>query len=247
MGEFLYHTNCDECNSSDAKAVYLGGSTFCFSCKAYKRGSVFSPIDKPKKLTKSLPDDLSYEYFPAAVEWFNKYGLSIEDIRRQNIQSSKSTQSVYFCWYATEDSLGEEKSKTPIAWQRRNFSDYGPKYSSSGELGTVFPIYSGDLRRDRALLIVEDCLSAIKALKTGLVDTMPCLTSGLPISKLKVLAGLYSRFTVWLDGDMFKNAQEMAYQLQLFDCDAKAVWTKEDPKCYNVQQIESVLLTGKLS
>lgn len=216
---------------------------------------MFSPIDKPKKPTKSLPHDISYEYFPAAVEWFNKYGLSIEDIKRHRIQSSKSTQSIYFCWYATEDSSREEKETSkeqPLAWQRRNFSGHGPKYITYGDINTIYPIYMcsgymGSGRRATNLLLVEDCLSAIKALKTGLVDTMPCLTSGLPISKLKVLAGLYDTFTVWLDGDMFKNAQEMAYQLQLFDCNARAVYTKEDPKCYSVQQIESVLLTGKLS
>lgn len=216
---------------------------------------MFSPIDKPKKELKHLPYDLSYEYFPKAVEWFNKYGLSIEDARWHRIQSSQSTQSVYFIWYdkPIEGSIEKETSKEqPLAWQRRNFTEYGPKYSSSGELGNVYPIYQRSngirqlVRRSTHLLIVEDCLSAIKALKTGLVSTMPCLTSGLPISKLKVLAGLYDTFTVWLDGDMFKNAQEMAYQLQLFDCDAKAVWTKEDPKCYSVKQIESVLLTGKL-
>lgn len=34
-GDFLYHEPCDECGSSDAKAVYDNGTAFCFSCKAY--------------------------------------------------------------------------------------------------------------------------------------------------------------------------------------------------------------------
>lgn len=31
-GEFLYHTSCDSCGSSDANAVYSTDTTYCFSC-----------------------------------------------------------------------------------------------------------------------------------------------------------------------------------------------------------------------
>lgn len=31
-GEFLYHTSCPYCGSSDAVAVYSGGTSYCFSC-----------------------------------------------------------------------------------------------------------------------------------------------------------------------------------------------------------------------
>lgn len=36
---FLYHTNCDTCGSSDAKAVYDDDHTYCFSCGEHSRGS----------------------------------------------------------------------------------------------------------------------------------------------------------------------------------------------------------------
>ena len=35
---FLYHSNCDECGSSDANSVYDDGHTYCFSCKTTQRG-----------------------------------------------------------------------------------------------------------------------------------------------------------------------------------------------------------------
>lgn len=34
-GDFLYHTSCERCGSSDAKAVYSSGTAFCFSCESY--------------------------------------------------------------------------------------------------------------------------------------------------------------------------------------------------------------------
>ena len=33
--EFVRHEPCEECGSSDAKAVYSSGSAFCFSCRTY--------------------------------------------------------------------------------------------------------------------------------------------------------------------------------------------------------------------
>ena len=33
MAEFLRHEPCEVCGSSDAKAIYDDGNTFCFSCQ----------------------------------------------------------------------------------------------------------------------------------------------------------------------------------------------------------------------
>lgn len=34
-GKFLYHSPCEKCGSSDAKAVYSTGTAYCFSCETY--------------------------------------------------------------------------------------------------------------------------------------------------------------------------------------------------------------------
>lgn len=36
-GTFLYHSPCEKCGSSDAKAVYSSGTAYCFSCESYFR------------------------------------------------------------------------------------------------------------------------------------------------------------------------------------------------------------------
>lgn len=33
--EFLYHTHCDDCGSSDANSVFSDGHTFCYACDAW--------------------------------------------------------------------------------------------------------------------------------------------------------------------------------------------------------------------
>jgi len=35
QNQFIRHTSCEACGSSDANALYEGGSTYCFGCQAY--------------------------------------------------------------------------------------------------------------------------------------------------------------------------------------------------------------------
>lgn len=56
MGAFLRHESCDECGSSDGKAVYEGGSSHCFVCKHTVASQEYldSLDDKPKHRVKSF-------------------------------------------------------------------------------------------------------------------------------------------------------------------------------------------------
>ncbi len=51
-GTYLYKTNCEECGSSDANAVYSSDTTHCFSCGFTRRlneGEVMEPIPTQKE------------------------------------------------------------------------------------------------------------------------------------------------------------------------------------------------------
>lgn len=58
-GEFVRHTHCDKCGSSDARAVYSNGTSFCFSCQDWGRDEEVVQV-RPK--SKSSMPLLSYEY-----------------------------------------------------------------------------------------------------------------------------------------------------------------------------------------
>lgn len=56
-GEFQYHEPCENCGSSDAKAVYTNGSAYCFSCETW-----YPSKDRdPQRRSKPVPKDLLTE------------------------------------------------------------------------------------------------------------------------------------------------------------------------------------------
>lgn len=198
------------------------------------------------------------------LDWVGKYDISVESLIRQGVACSERQRKLFFIWRSPEG--------TVQGWQSRNFQEGSVKYTSSGNLEQQpLPIYrrgnepiSGRIQ----IVLTEDCLSAIKIaeqldcpstkcnadgqrllkpLEAPTFDAMPCLTSSLSTSKLKRLAGLYGAFLVWLDSDMFHNAQEMVRKLQIMGCEARAIWTPLDPKCYKSEEICNTLLTGRSS
>lgn len=52
MANFLKHTNCEKCGSSDAKAIYEGGSSYCWSCRSVKPSEEFLEANKDKQVKK---------------------------------------------------------------------------------------------------------------------------------------------------------------------------------------------------
>jgi twinkle protein len=59
--EFLYHTACENCGSSDARAVYSNDTSYCFACSNWE-GS--NNTTAPKKVERSMQNQqlLKYEY-----------------------------------------------------------------------------------------------------------------------------------------------------------------------------------------
>lgn len=139
-----------------------------------------------------------------------------------------------------------------ILAQGRNFHPLAKsRYQTYGSPEDCLPIYYQNKETEgnnhsntRALVVVEDCLSAIKIARQS--DSMPVLSSDLSRTKLKRLARQFGAFLVWLDSDMYHKAQRIAQRLEFLGCEAKAVWTPLDPKEYSDKEISNVLLTGRL-
>ena len=60
MANFLRHTNCEKCGSSDAKAIYEGGSSYCWSCQAVKPSDEFKEANqkKPSRVRSSVKKEV---------------------------------------------------------------------------------------------------------------------------------------------------------------------------------------------
>lgn len=77
--EFLHHTSCDSCGSTDANAVYSNGTAYCFSCSTWSKGTSDAPATRSRSVNVDL---LKYEYqdlnkrkIPETIAKQFRYGL----------------------------------------------------------------------------------------------------------------------------------------------------------------------------
>lgn len=237
MGSFLKHIACEKCGSSDAKAVYEGGSSFCFSCRTASKPntSPYLLANEKRSLCDDLPSDSAYNYSTACLNWVSKYSITTEELIGNKVYWSNEKQQLIFTFWGNTGEL--------LCWQARNFGPWAKtKYYTSGEPEHLLPFFHASGTPKGPLVVVEDCISAIKI--SRFTDAMPVLGSSLSLSKLKRLAGVLEAsrgILVWLDGNMFHKAQQMARRLQALGVDASAKYTELDPKEYDDSFIQKVL------
>lgn len=247
---FIRHEACPACNSKDNLARYESGSGFCFGCGFYEpptgsshsvqRG--LSQLDNQRTTSRESndgvrppPDDTVFGEYPELVlEWIGKYGLTAIDLIKYKIGWSKQREQLIYHFYGADKDL--------VLWQARNFREgttHKDRFFTSGSSADVIATYYPKETGSKAC-IVEDCISAIIVSKSG-VSGIPCLGSSMPEKKLARIARLYKNVYVWLDADKLKEAQKIARQLGLLGCRTRVLYTKEDPKCYSLDQVESLL------
>ncbi|QNL29332.1 primase/helicase protein [Pasteurella phage vB_PmuP_Pa7] len=90
--EFLYHTHCENCGSTDANSVYSDGHTFCFACNTTVKGDDQKVEKKPnhsKKKEKGVWD-------------FTEYNGRYSALTKRGISESTCRKAEY--WIATTPS-----------------------------------------------------------------------------------------------------------------------------------------------
>ena len=76
--EFLYHTSCDNCNSSDANSVYSDGHTYCFSCNTTTKGN---------DLNNPIATETSKEFIEGSITELSKRKINYNTVQKFNYQS----------------------------------------------------------------------------------------------------------------------------------------------------------------
>lgn len=243
MARYVKHTSCPKCGSSDANAVYDDGSTYCFSCRR-PSGSRVSPLVLQKEEeteTISLPPDCTTSYHKNAVEWITKY-ITIEQALKHDVLYSSFRHQVVFPFYG--------ENKTLLAYQARNLSatNHSKRYYTKGDVNDILPIYSYSLPSSninqtlpKKLVLVEDCLSAIKVAEVLQGDAMACLGSGINLTKLARLKPFYDVLEVFLDPDMWHKAMALTRQASSMGFTARSIRAYRDPKEYNEQELIEIL------
>lgn len=236
MANFVRHTSCPSCGSSDANGIYDDGSSFCFSCRRTSRGNLGDLFKRVAadatrevaRISKSLPDDCTPVLSGAAWEWVSKYGFTAEVLLKNNVVYSPSRNQVIFTW-----------PEYPNFWTTRNFW-HGAKSKAfhNGEVNDVLTIYSQG--ESGTICLVEDCLSSIKCSYVG-VDSMPVLGSAVSPRKLSRVGKRYNNLIVWLDHDKGGEAHKIARRGGLLGMQTRVIHTELDPKEYSYEQLKEYL------
>lgn len=86
-GEFLYHSPCPKCGSSDANSVYSDGHSYCFACQHYDRGESMPEPTEPKRPSSLIDGDVkALTKRKIALETCRKYGYSAGNSTRGPVQ-----------------------------------------------------------------------------------------------------------------------------------------------------------------
>ena len=248
MARFLKHIGCSRCGSSDANAVYEDGSQFCFSCRK-PTGSKVSPYvasslrpDAEEETKVVLPSDVTQNYPEHAVAWCNKYGITVQQMLQNNMVYSKWKDQLIFTFYGNTGDL--------LAYQARNLNPVSKakRYYTCGDVNSLLPIYHcrhplPEGVNSRRLVLVEDCLSAIKvAYIEGLGASAMCLLgSGISRTKLSRLRPFYDLLDVFLDPDMWHKSLNIVKQAQMLGFQARPVQSDRDPKEHSYLELKDLL------
>ncbi len=256
MARFLKHIGCDRCGSSDAKAIYEDGGSFCFSCRkptsskvspyALLHNDADSQREESKKVT--LPDDAQQHYSERALSWAGKYEITVHQLLKEGVVYSPKREQLIFTF---TDEFGKL-----LAYQARNLTAVSKarRYYTCGDVNDLLPIYHcrysvpGTIN-SRRLVLVEDCLSAIKVAsvfdelsQTPLgADAMCLLGSGISRQKLSRLRPFYDLLDVFLDPDMWHKSLNIVHQAQLLGFQARPIQADCDPKELSYLELKDLL------
>lgn len=219
MAKFLHHTSCEKCSSKDNKAVYSDGSSWCFGCHTY--GQPKHREIQIEKVTKQPPKDLMRQLPFLYSKWLDKYNLSPKE---------KS----YFKWSPSLRRMvtiltGKDFG---IFWEGRSLTTT-PKTLSFGAKPYIIFLNADTftLISTTSLIIVEDLISALKVSRTH--PTLPLFGSHLSNEHKVKVAKNFKEVYIWLDYDKYKEAMNLAKELQNLGVSTHVVCTKEDPKAYD--------------
>lgn len=132
-------------------------------------------------------------------------------------------------------------------WQARNFRENSKsKYFTQGNVNDHLPIYyaasgngSGDNDSSGCLVLVEDCISAIKIARQ--TDAMPLLGSNISYQKLSRIKREYNEVIFWLDADKYKEAQTLSKRAQMIGLTSHVLYSRLDPKELSDEQLSEML------
>lgn len=235
LSECLRHEPCPACvqrgadRAGDNLAVYPDHK-WCFSC-GYWEGQKreFHSVEKqqPKQNANDLPFDFSPNIRRDALAWIKQYGITDEELKRNNVGWSQSKEQLIFP-VILEGQL--------LMWQGRYFGanpEY-PKYNTRGARDVYHILGTGE-----PITIVEDFVSCVKVSRQ--TSAMPLWGSEVSTRQARHLARYFDRMAIWLDPDKKKESLKFSNRCLLFFKEVRIISSDKDPKYYTDGEIREFI------
>lgn len=224
----IQQTTCPVCPSSDAFTEYDDGHCKCYSCGYFIPAGRVIRIPKNEQKANyvvSIPSDSNSDLPVSALEWLNKYGISLQEAREHKFKWSQEKSLLIFPVYGNDSTL--------LFWQGRYFGkDNKPKYDSRGKKENILHIISED--KSEEIILTEDLLSAIKVGRQN--AAMPIWGSHISQDLFKRLFLRFPKVGIWLDSDKFKDGIKYA-SIGSQIGKTRVIYTELDPKCLSDEEI----------
>ncbi len=186
--EFMYHTPCNNCGSSDGNSVYSDGHTYCFVCNTYTAESdteepiPLSTIIKPRAMIKGEPVSLK------------KRQLTEEQCRKYRVH--KDGDVLRFHYFDKKGQVCAAKIKNKAKefyWEGKNIDNQFFGQNLFPDTGSRLTLYEGEL----------DALSGYSAMPTWPHMSVPNGAAGAKkdLQKVLELTQGYEEIILFFDND----------------------------------------------
>lgn len=249
-------SNCTKCNDTRGRLyereTEKGVIFHCFNCNysGFRPHKPFTPSELLKRLEERnqsvipsasgtankvrLPYDFDERIPNKGLQWFYKYGIFQEDIKKFHFGYSQKYNRVILPVFDDEE-LVYYQARTLDPPSKNN-----PKYINvrqSGAKNVWFKNFSNT--KNDVLVVVEDILSAVKVGKV--TNAVSLLGSYIPTS-FTTLCNDFDKIYLWLDRDKLKESIAYAKKLRLYSGKLVSVVVRDkDPKEHNISEIEEIL------
>jgi hypothetical protein len=188
----------------------------------------FTPIaDYNGQLTDGIPFE--------AQKWLWQYSITEKDMFDFEFGWSPKYKMVILPLYSSD-------KRAFKGWiGRRVLDSESKKYHIQKPKGNKDRIYftvGGGSGAGTKVILVEDCISAIRVNSSLKITTTALLTTSINEALTRKLQG--KEVYVWLDADVLAKSVAMVSRLRQFGIEAKHIYTSKDPKCYNSVAIKEI-------
>ena len=214
-------------------AIYNDGHTYCYSCGFYTPSPMNVRVaalqkNEATEITRSdvfnFPTDYVTDLPQEALHWLKGFGIRDDEIEDQRFGWSPKMKFLIFPVFDNDGNL--------LMWQGRNFNPYPldkPKYLTGGPKHDIIHKVGIENKRDNAIIVTEDLLSAIKVGR--LHQAAPLWGSTIPLGMVRKLATQYDVLGIWLDPDKKLEAVKQAIRTSQY-IPTFVVDSALDPKQY---------------